>query len=57
MACDGAGVSSLGIAGRFITTGIIGTQTPDGTEYGETPGAIHAPSESRRESASAAPMC
>jgi len=51
MACAGAWVSSLGLAGRFITTGISGSGTPAGTEYKETPGAICAHCESRTERA------
>jgi len=47
MACAGAGVSSLGIAGRFATTGICGSGTPGGIESGETPGEVRAPAESR----------
>ena len=44
MACAGARVPLLGIAGRFITTVSCGCGTPAGTEEVETPGAVCAPS-------------
>jgi len=47
-----AGVSLLGIAGRFTSTGICSSRTPAVTGQGETPGPVHALSEVRRVTAS-----
>lgn len=51
--CAGAAVCSLGIAARYITTGIYSTSTPAGTRVRETTSAVCAPSESRSARASA----